>query len=127
MNHEEYRKTLNEIFKYDGLEGLIRYFSHHENLNVEEAEAKCAAWGYPFSKEEPVQLSLFPDKEVTDYEHEISQEDLDNNPELVDEGIKVGDMITLPVVNLSEEEMNLVKEDIRRKQPGFFAKWFGKN
>jgi hypothetical protein len=29
-------------------------------------------------------------------EHEISQEDLDNNPELVEDGVHVGDVIELP-------------------------------
>jgi len=46
MSHLEYRKTLDEIFKHDGLRGVERYFSEHEKLTQLESEAKAAAWGY---------------------------------------------------------------------------------
>ncbi|MER8472754.1 SAP domain-containing protein [Mesorhizobium sp. M1328] len=31
--------------------------------------------------------------------HEINQDDLDNNPDLVTEGVKVGDIIKIPKIN----------------------------
>lgn len=46
MLHEEYRKTLNELYRYDGVSGLIGYFVNHEKLSVEDAKAKASAWGY---------------------------------------------------------------------------------
>lgn len=36
------------------------------------------------------------------FKHEVTQEDLDNNPELVDGGIKVGEKITVPIEGVTE-------------------------
>lgn len=34
----------------------------------------------------------------------LTQEDLDNNPELVEQGLKVGDEVEIPEANESDEE-----------------------
>jgi hypothetical protein len=36
----------------------------------------------------------------------LTQEDLDNNPELIDQGLKVGDEIDIPDEEVSSEETN---------------------
>lgn len=124
MSHTELRKTLDDIFKYNGFDGVVRYFADHKGMTQEEAEGAANAWGY--NEEIPLsQLSLFGDKPVELVDHEISQEDLDMNPDLVEEGVKVGEVIQLPVVSLSEEEMIEVKKDIEKKQPSLFKKIFG--
>lgn len=124
MSHEEFRKTLNDLYKYNGYEGVVRYFADHKGMTRDEAEGAANAWGYS-TDSSPEQLSLFSDKEIELIDHEVSQEDLDNNPELVDEGVKVGEVIQLPVVSLSEEEMVAVKKDIQEKQPSLFKRIFG--
>lgn len=124
MSQSELRKTLDDIFKYNGYEGVVRYFADQKGMLREEAEGAANAWGYN-EEISPSQLSLFGDKPVELIDHEISQEDLDMNPELVTEGVKVGEVIQLPVVSLSEEEMIAVKKDIEKKQPNLFQKIFG--
>lgn len=48
-----------------------------------------------------------------DIPHTITQEDLDNNPELVDEGLKVGDEVMIPreAIVTSEEELKEAKKE----------------
>ena len=56
-------------------------------------------------------------------DHTITQEDLDLNPELVEEGIKVGDVVGLPKKIMTEEEAKeagidteKVQADIKKKK-----------
>lgn len=47
--------------------------------------------------------------------HTITQDDLDNNPDLVDEGIKVGDEVLIPKeAMLSEEEVKEHKKKLKK-------------
>lgn len=41
-----------------------------------------------------------PDEDGENIDHIVSQEDLDNNPELVQEGVKIGDTIKFPKENV---------------------------
>lgn len=43
----------------------------------------------------PPELSIKQEEET--FEHKVTQEDLDNNPTLADEGVVVGEIIELPV------------------------------
>jgi len=47
--------------------------------------------------------------------HTITQQDLDNNPELVDEGLKVGDQVMIPTEEeVKKAEVNEAKERSKR-------------
>lgn len=45
----------------------------------------------------------------------LTQEDLDNNPELIDQGLKVGDEIDIPDEEVPSEEKDNEKTDIPAK------------
>lgn len=57
---------------------------------------------------EAVEETSAPKTELVD--HEISQEDLDANPELVADGVKVGDVIELPML-VDEEDIAKAKAE----------------
>lgn len=54
MNHDAFRQTLNELYKYNGYEGVVRYFTEHTRLSRDDAEGAANAWGY--YSETPVEL-----------------------------------------------------------------------
>lgn len=121
MSHDEFRKTLEDIYKHNGYEGVVRYFSEHKGMKRDEAEGAANAWGY---NEESLKINI-EGRDIEMVEHVITQEDLDNNPELIGEGVQIGETIQLPVVNITDEEMEVIKEDIKQKQPSLFQKIFG--
>jgi len=49
--------------------------------------------------------------------HTITQQDLDNNPELVDEGVELGEVIELPADKTltPEEEQEELKEEAKKR------------
>lgn len=65
MSHEAQRQTLNELYKYDGYEGVVRYFADYKGMTRDEAEGASNAWGYSLDSS-PEQLSLFPDTIIED-------------------------------------------------------------
>jgi len=128
MNHEPYRQTLDELFKYNGLEGVLGYFVNHEKLSREDAESKCAAWGYnPVAPEQvtPVSNDVEPvilAEEATgpmDVEHIVSEEDVELNP---GEDLTVGETILLPVYNTTDEG---TPENLQDKKLSLLNKLFG--
>ena len=55
------------------------------------------------------------------FKHEVTQEDLDNNPELTDAGIKVGEHIEVPIEGVTETPEptteNAAAEEVKTEAP----------
>lgn len=75
--HDDINETIERLNRSDGING-------DKNMGQEQVEA-------PESDK--------PDENGVDIDHVISQEDLDNNPMLVEEGVKVGDVVKIPKEN----------------------------
>lgn len=68
-------------------------------LSLKELQAKAKELGLPTKGKAAELIAAITAKlaEPAMMDHEVTQEDLDSNPDLVAEGVKVGDIIQLPV------------------------------
>lgn len=106
MRNEDYTQTLDEIFKYDGVLGVVRYFVNHEKLSTEEAKLKASELGY-------VQIS---------FSHTVTGK---NRAIVTPDGLKIldetKDTLFCPSSSNDEVTPNILPKEMKN----FFSKLFG--
>lgn len=97
--------------------------SNEAKLDREQLKAELEALGVPFAKNasEKTLQKLYDGQE-----HTVTQEDLDLNPELAEQGVVVGDLIHLAYEGGEEtteedtEEPETQKEEKKTSKPGHY-------
>jgi len=87
------------------LSGILASTAKHD-ADRAESVAKLAHFSAPSKAPQPVEQ--MPEGMV---EHTVSQEDMDNNPELAEQGIKVGDVIGISPNPQTSESLPIEDED----------------
>ena len=94
-----------EIAKLRGELSEILAITAKHDADRAESVAKLAHFSAPKAQQPIEQMP------VGMVEHTVSQEDLDNNPELVEQGIKVGDVIGISSNPETPESLPIEDED----------------
>lgn len=84
----------------------------YKALTVAALKALCEEKQIAFEKKNPTKAEYIAALEEFDakaaateeVDHEVTQEDLDNNPDLIAQGVQVGDIIKIPVQKQKTEE-----------------------